>query len=97
MWFVLILESQDGKNGSQEERQHGGLHSHTLGRERVQGLLNHSTNRTQGHHLTNGGTTCGEGELTLPRGAALVVLPLETLLCVCQCGGPEPGAGQGWQ
>lgn len=23
MWFVLILESQDGKSGRQEEMQHG--------------------------------------------------------------------------
>lgn len=82
MWFVLILESQDGKNGRQEERQCGGLHSHSLGRERVQGLLSHATNRTQGHHQRSGGITCGEGVLTLPRGAALVLLPLETLLCV---------------
>lgn len=60
--------------GRQQERQCGGLHSHTLGRECAQGLLNHATNRAQGHHLGNGDSTC-VGALTLPgscsRGAAL--------------------------
>lgn len=74
MWFVFILESQDGKNGRQE-RQGGGLHSHTLSRECIQGLLSQTTNRTQRHHLRNGGITSAVGVLTLPRGAALLVLP----------------------
>lgn len=65
MWFVFILESQDGKNGRQE-RQGGGLHSHTLSRECIQGLLSQTTNRTQRHHLRNGGITSAVG--VLPRG-----------------------------
>lgn len=60
MWFVFILESQDGKNGRQQERQCRGLHSHTLGRECAQHLLNRATNRAQGHHLGNGGITRGK-------------------------------------
>lgn len=89
MWFVFNLESQDGKDGRQQERQRRGLHSHTLGRECIQGLLNHATNRAQGHHLGNGGITSGVGVLSLPRGAALVVLPCGDP-SVCPVGGSQP-------
>lgn len=75
MWFVLILESQDGKNGRQEERQHGEFALPHPWQGICSGLLSQVTNRTQGHHLRNGGITSAVGVLALPRGDALVVLP----------------------